>query len=391
MPKPPEPPPAPPAPEPIAEAPEAIAARRAAEFRAAAAAAAAAEPRRSWTPRTRWCGARSSWATRGAVDACVAAGRHADALVLASVGGAELWEETRAAHIAANAQKPYMRVAKAVVSDDLGALVASRSLAKWRETLAILCTYAPAEEWGALAGVLAGRLAAAGDAHAATLCNVCAGDVDAAVGHWLGALRPGRSPSALLGAREGGGADSPHRPDHQQPRAARRLVRRDARIAGTLDDALSYLDMVPDGGEASPRSATAVGGGELRPARPPAAAYQAPAAAPYSPAAAGTRSRRPPRRARTAGGARTAERRRARRVRPGLVRPGQRRRLVGGAPSRPGAGFVRLVRRFARAVGCATSTPPAGVLSAESRRRVQCAAGGNDAGAPAGGAPPPTS
>ena len=44
---------------------------------------------------------------RGAVDACVAAGRHADALVLASVGGAELWEETRAAHIAANAQKPY--------------------------------------------------------------------------------------------------------------------------------------------------------------------------------------------------------------------------------------------------------------------------------------------
>ena len=87
---------------------------------------------------------------RGAVDACVAAGRHADALVLASVGGAELWEETRAAHIAANAQKPYMRVAKAVVSDDLGALVASRSLAKWRETLAILCTYAPAEEWGAL-------------------------------------------------------------------------------------------------------------------------------------------------------------------------------------------------------------------------------------------------
>ena len=45
--------------------------------------------------------------------------------MLASVGGAELWEETRAAHIAANAQKPYMRVAKAVVSDDLGALVAS--------------------------------------------------------------------------------------------------------------------------------------------------------------------------------------------------------------------------------------------------------------------------
>ena len=41
---------------------------------------------------------------RGAVAACVAAGRHADALVLAHAGGAELWEETRAAHIAANAR-----------------------------------------------------------------------------------------------------------------------------------------------------------------------------------------------------------------------------------------------------------------------------------------------
>jgi protein transport protein SEC31 len=64
---------------------------------------------------------------------------------LASVGGAELWAETRAAHIAANLARPYMRVASAVVADDLGALVKSRPLAKWRETLAILCTYAPAE------------------------------------------------------------------------------------------------------------------------------------------------------------------------------------------------------------------------------------------------------
>jgi len=61
------------------------------------------------------------------------------------VGGAELWAETRAAHIAANLARPYMRVASAVVADDLGALVKSRPLAKWRETLAILCTYAPAE------------------------------------------------------------------------------------------------------------------------------------------------------------------------------------------------------------------------------------------------------
>jgi protein transport protein SEC31 len=34
--------------------------------------------------------------------------------------------------------------------------------------------------------VLAARLEAAGNAHAATLCHICAGDVDAAVQHWYG-------------------------------------------------------------------------------------------------------------------------------------------------------------------------------------------------------------
>ena len=68
----------------------------------------------------------------------------------------------------------------------------------WRETLAMLSTYAPAQEWGALAGVLAARLSAAGDSAAATLCHVCAGDVDAAVGHWLAALPAGKvAPAAL--------------------------------------------------------------------------------------------------------------------------------------------------------------------------------------------------
>ena len=254
VPKPPPSPPPAPAPEPIAEAPEAIAARRAAAARAAAMAAAAAEPvehmdaHDAMTQRALVVGDY-----RAAVNACVAAGRHADALILANIAGGDLWEETRSKHIAANIGRPYMRVASAVVSEDLELLVKSRPLAKWRETLAILCTYAPAESWGALAGVLAGRLANAGNVHASILCHICAGDVDSAVQHWLGALPPGKvAPPALHSVLEKAvvltratGQTSGVGLAQLAVSYAEVLVSQ-----GQLDAAITYLDMVPDGGDA---------------------------------------------------------------------------------------------------------------------------------------------
>ena len=190
---------------------------------------------------------------RAAVNACIAAGRHADALVLASVGGAELWEEARSRHIAANIGRPYMRVASAVVSEDLEALVKSRPLAKWRETLAILCTYAPAESWGALAGVLAGRLADAGNFHASTLCHICAGDVDSAVQHWLGALPPGKvAPPALHSVLEKAVVLTRATGQSSGVGLAQLVVSYAEVLVsqGQLDAAITYLDMVPDGGDA---------------------------------------------------------------------------------------------------------------------------------------------
>lgn len=64
------------------------------------------------------------------------------------------------------------------------ALVQARHPAAWRETLAAILTSAPPEQFEALVAGLAARLAAAGNQHAATLCFVCSGDVDAAVRHW---------------------------------------------------------------------------------------------------------------------------------------------------------------------------------------------------------------
>ena len=122
-----------------------------------------------------------------AVAACLAAQRLGDALVLAAVGGTDLWLSTQAEYLR-RTPRPYLRVVSAVVKNDLAHLVASRPVFAWRETLALLCTYAPSGEWGALTGALAQRLAAAGQHHPAVLCRICAGDMDGAVQHWSTAM-----------------------------------------------------------------------------------------------------------------------------------------------------------------------------------------------------------
>ena len=138
--------PARPASEPIAEAPEVVAARKAGvAARAAAMAAAAAEP------------VEHMDAHDAAVQRALVVGDYRAAVnaqraprcgpsraprVLASAGWRRALGGGPAADtLAANIGRPYMRVASAVVSEDLEALVKSPSASPWRETLAILCTY----------------------------------------------------------------------------------------------------------------------------------------------------------------------------------------------------------------------------------------------------------
>jgi protein transport protein SEC31 len=185
------------------------------------------------------------------------------------------------------------------VSNDLGELVKTRPLAKWRETLAILCTYAPAEEWGALAGVLAGRLESAGNGHAASLCHICAGDVDAAVTHWMGSLPAGKvAPSAIHGVLEKAvvltratGQASGTGLSSLAVSYAEMLI-----SEGQLSAAISYLDMVPDGGDAVKDLRDRIvrgGGGSLATTSAPVAPAAAPAAAPAQHSTYGGYSQQP--------------------------------------------------------------------------------------------------
>jgi len=119
----------------------------------------------------------------GAVKECLKKDRMADALLLASMEGGDLWEATKREYMA-RAPQPYMRVVSAIFDKKLEKLVTSRPLGKWRETLAMLCTYANSDEWTQLCEELADKLAGAGMTHPAILCYICSGSTESAVENW---------------------------------------------------------------------------------------------------------------------------------------------------------------------------------------------------------------
>ncbi|KAF1793506.1 WD40 repeat, conserved site [Phytophthora cactorum] len=92
------------------------------------------------------------------------------------VGNFEVAKTQRA--FFAHQQRPVMRVVSAIIKNELTELVEISDLAEWRETLAILSTYAKSEEFPSLCDKLATRLEAAGDLHSATLCFMCAVNVE---------------------------------------------------------------------------------------------------------------------------------------------------------------------------------------------------------------------
>ncbi|KAL3537558.1 hypothetical protein ACH5RR_000924 [Cinchona calisaya] len=137
---------------------------------------------------------------KGAVAECISANRMADALIIAQAGGALLWESTRNKYFKTS-RSPYLKVVAAMVNNDLMSLVNTRPLKSWKETIALLCTFAQQDEWTLLCDTLASRLMAAGYTLAATLCFICAGNIDKTVEIWsriLAAEHDGKSYVELL-------------------------------------------------------------------------------------------------------------------------------------------------------------------------------------------------
>lgn len=118
-----------------------------------------------------------------AVVECLRRGRVTDALLVASMGGAELLAAT-CDECADRSRRPYMQTVLAASGADMGNAVEQADPDSWRETLALLCTYAPPEAFSGLAVQLATKLEALGEARPAALVYTAAGDAENAVRLW---------------------------------------------------------------------------------------------------------------------------------------------------------------------------------------------------------------
>ncbi|KAF4672184.1 protein transport protein S31 [Perkinsus olseni] len=128
-----------------------------------------------------------------AVDCCMRSGKYADALLLASGGGQDLWLRTRDEYMRRQ-QDPFFRMVSYIMTNDMEKLVATSDLNTWQETLAILCTYANEQEFPQLCENLAQRLEKERfDIRAAVLCYMICGNFSQTVRIWASMSTPGAS------------------------------------------------------------------------------------------------------------------------------------------------------------------------------------------------------
>uniref|UniRef100_A0A0G4FAE8 Sec16 Sec23-binding domain-containing protein n=1 Tax=Chromera velia CCMP2878 TaxID=1169474 RepID=A0A0G4FAE8_9ALVE len=121
-----------------------------------------------------------------AVEVCLSAGRLADALLLSSIGGPDLWAACRDAYIERQ-NDLFLRAVGCVMTNDFRKLVAISELDHWQETLAMLATYAgqDRQQYPELCERLAQRLEQERfDIRSAVVCYVAAGNFAATVGIW---------------------------------------------------------------------------------------------------------------------------------------------------------------------------------------------------------------
>lgn len=140
---------------------------------------------------------------RTAVDGCLHMNKMADALVIAHAGGPDLW---------LHAQSEYLTKSSVSVSSGskvIGAIagpkskmdeyiteVAASSSDSWKEALAAILTYSPAEELYGACTALGNRLPKA--SNGALACFLCAYNVSSAAGVWVDPPISARKPTVHL-------------------------------------------------------------------------------------------------------------------------------------------------------------------------------------------------
>ncbi len=132
-----------------------------------------------------------------AVDTCLRVGRIADALVFSQFSRNEmLMQKTRDAFFETHRHKFTKNVFRFVFNNDIGQLAVQSDIADWRQTVAVLLSYAPNNVDGI--NQLASRLLAAGQNSNAMFCFLCAGNIDGAAEVWLSSSSSETNPLVIL-------------------------------------------------------------------------------------------------------------------------------------------------------------------------------------------------
>eukprot|EP00928_Gymnodinium_smaydae_P038699 TRINITY_DN26635_c0_g1_i1.p1 TRINITY_DN26635_c0_g1~~TRINITY_DN26635_c0_g1_i1.p1 ORF type:complete len:1161 (+),score=204.92 TRINITY_DN26635_c0_g1_i1:294-3485(+) len=118
-----------------------------------------------------------------AVECCFKSGRWAEGLLLASGGGVHLWTRARDEYLRLQGDS-FLSAVGNIMTNDFEKLVGASNLSNWKETLAILATYA-GDQYQPLCLQLAERLEKEKfDIRSAVICYICAGDFSKTVTIW---------------------------------------------------------------------------------------------------------------------------------------------------------------------------------------------------------------
>jgi hypothetical protein len=118
-----------------------------------------------------------------AVDECFKSNRLADALLLSSLGGPDLWSASQQRYVQ-NYSRPYVKnLINAVVSHNFETMISETKSDEWNETLSFLITYAKEHEFETLVNKLGAKLFSSGLRLPAVICSLLSGNMDLAVSY----------------------------------------------------------------------------------------------------------------------------------------------------------------------------------------------------------------
>eukprot|EP00210_Caulerpa_lentillifera_P002066 g1981.t1 len=190
----------------------------------------------------------------GAIDACWKGNRSADALLIAHVAGPTTFEREMQKYMSLS-PSPFMPLLSAIAASDFRKLVSMRDVAQWKETLAMLVAYVEDPvSWSELCDTLGLALYKSGDYHGASICFICSGNVEKAVGVWSGDQNTSSGLQTMQAIIEKAFVLSFAIPQNSSSQSLSNLVHNYAQILASYGDitgALEYLDMVPGGGDST--------------------------------------------------------------------------------------------------------------------------------------------